>query len=87
MIPPWAAQETMHQERSAMSSRCDQCRRTFRGAGNRTVTGRVLCERCHTTLLGASAGLIAGGGIEGAISTAGWLHRVRSAMRRGRGGA
>jgi hypothetical protein len=50
-----------------------------------TVTGRLLCQRCADQLLGASAALIAGGGIGEAIATVGWLSRLRGWRREQRG--
>ena len=61
---------------------CDQCTKRIAGTPHETVTGRLLCDDCNDQLLGASAGVIAGGGVGGAIATAGWLDRIRAATRR-----
>ena len=61
---------------------CDQCRRSVRGERHRTAT-RTLCQDCFDGFRGQAAGLMAGGGVPNAISTAGWLQRVRTAFRRG----
>jgi hypothetical protein len=41
------------------------------------MIGRLLCPRCADELLGASAALIAGGGVGEAIATVGWLRALR----------
>jgi len=61
--------------------RCDQCGQSVRGESVRTAT-RVLCARCGERFLGAAAGLTAGGGVPEAVSTAGWLERIRRLRRR-----
>ncbi|GAB2548252.1 hypothetical protein [Brachybacterium huguangmaarense] len=63
-----------------MTNRCDQCGRKFRGEGNHTPT-RILCDDCNATYMGHAAGLIAGGGIGNAISTAGWYQRIRKVTK------
>lgn len=60
-----------------MSFTCDRCRERAKGSGRTTTTGRLLCFPCYDELLGTSAGLLAGGGAGGAISTSGWLARIR----------
>ena len=70
----------------AMAFTCDSCRRRRSGTGRRTVTGRELCQPCYDTLLGLSAGMIAGNGDAGqAIATAGWFSRLRANRRRAGG--
>jgi hypothetical protein len=73
-----------------MSFVCDECRRRSRERAQVTVTGRHLCPACHDRLLGAAAGLLADGGVGGAIATAGWFRRIRAtrtaAARRRRAG-
>lgn len=59
----------------------DQCGKRVSGTGNSTMT-RTLRDDCFTWFQGHAAGLIAGGGVGGAISTAGWLKRIRDAERR-----
>ena len=59
-----------------MSARCEQCRRKIRGAGVTTPTMRRLCTRCGRSFEGRAAGLMAGGGIAGAIATSGWYQRI-----------
>lgn len=62
--------------------KCPDCGRTLTGAPVESFTGRKICEDCQATLAGAAAGVMAGGGIGGAISTAGWLRRIKSWRRR-----
>jgi hypothetical protein len=54
-----------------MRFQCDECRQTMRGRPHVTATGRRLCEECNNRLLGATAGVMAGGGVGGAIATSG----------------
>lgn len=64
-----------------MRTTCEQCQTRFRGEGHRTST-RVLCTTCYNTLMGLSAGFVASNGSVGdAISTAGWLSRVKKARK------
>ena len=65
-----------------MSMRCEQCGGMIRGWAFTSITGRKLCDRCGTRLQGRTAGIVAGGGIQGGISTGGWYARVRRAMGR-----
>lgn len=64
-----------------MSFTCDACRRSFRGAPTKTLTGRSLCRDCHAQLLGASAGLVAGGNLTDALAT-GAAHTALKRNRR-----
>ncbi|MBN9631612.1 MAG: hypothetical protein J0I18_13515 [Actinobacteria bacterium] len=64
-----------------MSGRCDNCRRRLGGEGRRTAT-RVLCADCYTQFTGLAAGFLAAGTADDAISTAGWLQRVKDARGR-----
>ena len=63
-----------------MARRCEQCRNKIRGEVHRSYTGRTLCERCHTRLVGRTAGFVSGGGVPGAIATRGWFARAKRAM-------
>ena len=63
-----------------MRFECDQCRRTFRGTMKVSATGRHLCEDCDDQLLGAAAGVLAVGGIPGAII----VSRIFTALTRRR---
>lgn len=55
-----------------MTTVCDSCHRSIRGAGHRTAT-RTLCDACHTQYLGAAAGALASGfDVPQTIATAGW---------------
>lgn len=67
-----------------MATMCEQCRGRIRGRIHTSITGRYLCERCHTQLQGRTAGVVAGGGVRGGIATGGWYARVKQAMS-GRG--
>jgi len=65
-----------------MSFRCDSCATATRAEPHLTVTGRRLCTTCHDQLTGAAAGLVAGGGVNGAIATAGAFGALRRWRRR-----
>jgi len=67
-----------------MAYRCDSCGENRSGTPTTTVTGRELCPACNDVLLGAAAGLIAGGGLPEAIATAGVFARLRRWRRAGR---
>jgi hypothetical protein len=60
-----------------MGTKCDQCQKPIRGTGNQTAT-RVLCDDCYATFAGLTAGYMAGGTVENAISTAGWFSGLRN---------
>jgi hypothetical protein len=64
-----------------VSDTCDHCAAAEANPERTTVTGRHLCDSCADELLGATAGVIAGGGVAGAISTAGWFSRLRARRR------
>ena len=61
-----------------MAARCEQCRNRIRGTVHRSITGRRLCESCHTRLMGQSPRGRGGG--PNAISTGGWSARAKRAM-------
>lgn len=63
-----------------MASRCEECRGRLRDGGHRTAT-RTLCDACHARFLGAAAGIISGGTVASAVSTAGWYEKLRRARR------
>jgi hypothetical protein len=63
-----------------MTFTCDNCQASTRGTPEITVTGRRLCATCKDNLVGAAAGLIAGGDPSDAVATA----RIFSALRRWR---
>ena len=65
-----------------MPFRCDSCGKTSREAPQITVTGRHLCPTCKDELTGAAAGMMAGGGVPGAIATAGVFGALRNGRRR-----
>lgn len=65
-----------------MAFTCDSCRKKHTTRPQITMTGRQLCERCNDSLLGATAGYVASGTIEGAISTSGWYSRLRERRRK-----
>ena len=67
-----------------MTYRCDSCGESRSGSPTLTVTGRELCPHCHDLLLGAAAGMIAGGGVPEAVATAGLFARLRRWRREGR---
>jgi hypothetical protein len=46
-----------------MPDECSECRRS--PAVTTTITGRPVCERCANRLLGAAAGTILGGPVQG----------------------
>ncbi|WP_261560069.1 hypothetical protein [Frankia tisae] len=56
---------------------CDECGERKSGRPTETVTGRRLCKQCGDRFSGVAAGLLTGGGIGGAISTAGWFSKLR----------
>jgi hypothetical protein len=77
---------------------CAQCGRQAGGLGSSKVelvtigTGGRVCRRCQDEFLRAAAGIVAAGPraststkVGAAVSTAGWLSRIRAARRRGRG--
>ncbi|MFC5042839.1 hypothetical protein [Ornithinimicrobium kibberense] len=61
---------------------CVECGRMFRGQARRTATGRRVCTKCEQGVLGAAAGVLmaqrqGADPVAGAISTRGWLQRIR----------
>ncbi len=60
-----------------MSVTCDECHKTVRGEGNRTVV-RVLCDQCHARSTGAAVGLMTGGSVGDAVATAGIFSRLKA---------
>ena len=65
-----------------MAFTCENCGTRGLGSGHETITGRRLCQRCNDELMGASAALVAGGGVPEAIATAGWYARMRQRLKR-----
>jgi hypothetical protein len=61
---------------------CDGCGRRRSGPSTTTATGRRLCADCADGLAGATAALVAGGGVGEAIATAAWYTRLRGRLRR-----
>ena len=64
--------------------RFDSCGESTSGSPTVTVTGRELCPPCNDLLLGAAAGMMAGGGVPDAVATAGVFARLRRWRREGR---
>ena len=67
---------------------CAECGRMFRGQARRTATGRQVCAKCEQGLLGAAAGVLMASRqgadpVAGAVSTRGWLRRIRLLRRNG----
>jgi hypothetical protein len=75
-----------------MTFTCEECGSRTRGEPQLSITGRSLCPDCYQVLLGLSAGLLAGrgdaggGGVSGAIGTAGAFVRLKEWGRRRRRG-
>ncbi|MGN7978355.1 hypothetical protein ACTJJ4_12340 [Microbacterium sp. 22195] len=63
-----------------MRTVCEQCGKRFRGEGRRTAT-RVLCDDCYATVMGATAGYLAGGTVADAVSTSGWFRGILGRKR------
>jgi len=66
-----------------MSFMCDECAKRFSTEPHLSVTGRRLCPTCWERLTGATAAVMAGGGVAEAIATAGWFSRIRRVRGKG----
>ncbi|HEV7209198.1 MAG TPA: hypothetical protein VGN54_10720 [Mycobacteriales bacterium] len=64
-----------------MAFTCANCRKAYREPSHKTVTGRDLCTSCNDELFGASAALMMGEGVAGAVVTGSLYSRLRAWRR------